>query len=123
MNKYFEANGLKNGQKINMDEKLKSLLEVPENVQLTFLNLQHYLSKHYIKEEKPVTEKKPRAKKETPVKTERAIRHSRRTPSTSVLATFDDLLDDFRRSFDPDLQLVVHSLLLEPKSSSRARPP
>jgi chromatin remodeling complex protein RSC6 len=53
-----------------MDEKLKSLLEVPENVQLTFLNLQHYLSKHYIKEEKPETEKKPRAKKETPVKTE-----------------------------------------------------
>jgi len=65
MNKYFEANGLKNGQKINMDDKLKTLLEVPENVQLTFLNLQHYLSKHYIKEEKPVTEKKPRAKKVT----------------------------------------------------------
>jgi upstream activation factor subunit UAF30 len=67
MNKYFEANDLKAGQKISLDDKLKSLLEVPEGVQLTFLNLQHYLSKHYIKE---VTEKKPRAKKapvESPV--------------------------------------------------------
>lgn len=60
MNKYFEANSLKAGQKITLDEKLKALLEVPEGTQLTFLNLQHYLSKHYIKEE---TEKKPRAKK------------------------------------------------------------
>ena len=60
MNKYFETNGLKAGQKINLDDKLKALLEVPEGVQLTFLNLQHYLSKHYIKEE---TVKKPRAKK------------------------------------------------------------
>ena len=60
MNKYFETNGLKAGQKITLDDKLKALLEVPEGVQLTFLNLQHYLSKHYIKEE---VEKKPRAKK------------------------------------------------------------
>jgi upstream activation factor subunit UAF30 len=60
MNKYFETNGLKAGQKISLDDKLKVLLEVPEGVQLTFLNLQHYLSKHYIKEE---TAKKPRAKK------------------------------------------------------------
>jgi upstream activation factor subunit UAF30 len=60
MNKYFETNGLKAGQKISLDDKLKALLEVPEGVQLTFLNLQHYLSKHYIKEE---TVKKPRAKK------------------------------------------------------------
>ena len=64
MNKYFETNGLKAGQKISLDDKLKALLEVPEGVQLTFLNLQHYLSKHYIKEE---TVKKPRAKKVVPV--------------------------------------------------------
>jgi chromatin remodeling complex protein RSC6 len=63
MNKYFETNGLKAGQKITLDDKLKALLEVPEGVQLTFLNLQHYLSKHYIKEE---VEKKPRAKKAAP---------------------------------------------------------
>jgi upstream activation factor subunit UAF30 len=69
MNKYFETNGLKAGQKITLDAKLKALLEVPEGVQLTFLNLQHYLSKHYIKEDKPATERKPRAKKvpDTPV--------------------------------------------------------
>jgi upstream activation factor subunit UAF30 len=60
MNKYFEANNLKAGQKITLDDKLKALLEVPEGTQLTFLNLQHYLSTHYIKEE---VEKKPRAKK------------------------------------------------------------
>lgn len=53
MNKYFETHGLKNGQKINMDDKLKALLEVPEGVQLTFLNVQHYMNKHYIKEPKP----------------------------------------------------------------------
>ena len=61
MNKYFEANNLKAGQKISLDDKLKALLEVPEGTQLTFLNLQHYLSKHYIKDE--TAEKKPRAKK------------------------------------------------------------
>ena len=61
MNKYFEANNLKAGQKITLDDKLKALLEVPEGTQLTFLNLQHYLSKHYIKDE--TAEKKPRAKK------------------------------------------------------------
>jgi|APCry1669189534_1035231.scaffolds.fasta_scaffold03504_9 upstream activation factor subunit UAF30 len=64
MNKYFETHGLKAGQKITMDDKLKALLEVPEGVQLTFLNLQHYLSKHYIKDE--TAEKKPRAKKAAP---------------------------------------------------------
>lgn len=37
--------------------------------------------------------------KTVPVKAEKSIRPRRRTPSTSVLATFDDLLDDFRRSF------------------------
>jgi chromatin remodeling complex protein RSC6 len=65
MNKYFEAHGLKEGQKINMDDKLKGLLDVPPDIQLTFLNIQRYMNKHYIKEPKPeVPEKKPRAKKE-----------------------------------------------------------
>ena len=63
VNKYLETHGLKEGQKINMDEKLKALLDVPADVQLTFLNIQRYMNKHYIKEEKPPTEKKPRAKK------------------------------------------------------------
>lgn len=64
MNKYFEAHGLKNGQKINMDDKLKALLLVPDDIQLSFLNIQHYMNKHYIKEPKPEVpkkEKKPAA--------------------------------------------------------------
>lgn len=69
VNKYLETHGLKDGQKINMDEKLKALLDVPADVQLTFLNIQRYMNKHYIKDPKPEGEKKPRAKKaaaETP---------------------------------------------------------
>jgi upstream activation factor subunit UAF30 len=86
MNKYFEANELKAGQKISLDDKLKTLLEVPEGVQLTFLNLQHYLSKHYIKEE---TVKKPRAKKvpvELPTEApkEKKVRPKVAKPAASV---------------------------------------
>lgn len=65
VNKYLETHGLKEGQKIKMDETLKSLLDVPADIQLTFLNIQRYMNKHYVKEPKPEgAEKKPRAKKE-----------------------------------------------------------
>ena len=37
--------------------------------------------------------------KKVPVKAEEVIKPKRRAPSTSVLATFDNLLDDFRRNF------------------------
>ncbi len=40
-----------NGININLDSKLKSLLQVEKEVQLTYFNLQHYLSRHYIKED------------------------------------------------------------------------
>ena len=40
-----------NGININLDSKLKSLLHVEKEVQLTYFNLQHYLSRHYIKED------------------------------------------------------------------------
>ena len=63
VNEYVEAKGLKAGQNISLDETLKDLLQVPEGVQVTFLNIQKYINPHYIKEEKPPTEKKPRAKK------------------------------------------------------------
>jgi chromatin remodeling complex protein RSC6 len=69
VNEYVEAKGLKAGQNISLDDTLKDLLQVPEDVQVTFLNIQKYINPHYIKEEKPPTEKKPRAKKaaaETP---------------------------------------------------------
>jgi upstream activation factor subunit UAF30 len=63
VNEYVEAKGLKAGQNISLDETLKDLLQVPEGVQVTFLNIQKYINPHYIKEEKPAVEKKPRAKK------------------------------------------------------------
>jgi upstream activation factor subunit UAF30 len=69
VNEYVEAKGLKAGQNISLDESLKDLLQVPEGVQVTFLNIQKYINPHYIKEIKPETEKKPRAKKEKAVET------------------------------------------------------
>jgi chromatin remodeling complex protein RSC6 len=63
INEYVEAKGLKAGQNISMDASLNDLLQVPEGIQVTFLNIQKYINPHYIKEAKPETEKKPRAKK------------------------------------------------------------
>jgi chromatin remodeling complex protein RSC6 len=63
MNEYVEAKGLKAGQNISLDATLKDLLQVPEGVQVTFLNIQKYINPHYVKEPKPEGEKKPRAKK------------------------------------------------------------
>lgn len=64
VNEYVEAKGLKAGQNISLDATLKDLLQVPEGVQVTFLNIQKYINPHYVKEPKPEGEKKPRAKKE-----------------------------------------------------------
>jgi upstream activation factor subunit UAF30 len=49
--KYITENGLKhpeNGRVLIMDEKLRALLN-PGDVQVTFLNLQRFLSPHYVK--------------------------------------------------------------------------
>jgi upstream activation factor subunit UAF30 len=62
VNEYVEAKGLKAGQNISLDASLKDLLQVPEGVQVTFLNIQKYINPHYVKE--PGVEKKPRAKTE-----------------------------------------------------------
>jgi len=56
VNEYVTEKGLKNGQHINMDASLKSLLDPPDGVQVTFLNIQKYINKHYVKAEKPATE-------------------------------------------------------------------
>ena len=64
VNEYVEAKGLKAGQNISLDATLQDILQVPEGIQVTFLNIQKYINPHYIKEEKPPVEKKPRAKKE-----------------------------------------------------------
>lgn len=74
VNEYVEAKGLKAGQNISLDAALKDILEVPEGVQVTFLNIQKYINPHYIKEVKPETEKKPRAKKDDAPPTEKKSR-------------------------------------------------
>lgn len=52
INTYIKDNNLKhpdNGRVIVLDDKLKKLLNPPEDIQVTFLNLQKYMSPHYIK--------------------------------------------------------------------------
>jgi len=54
VNKYIIEQGLKhpeNGRQIVLDDKLRSLLAPPPEVVVTYLNLQKYLSPHYIKKE------------------------------------------------------------------------
>jgi upstream activation factor subunit UAF30 len=64
MNEYVTEKGLKNGQNINLDASLRSLLDPPADVQVTFLNIQKYINKHYIKAEKEP--EAPKAAKEAP---------------------------------------------------------
>jgi chromatin remodeling complex protein RSC6 len=52
---YIKENGLKhpdNGRLLILDAKLKELLQVPDGTQVTYLNLQRFLSPLYIKAEK-----------------------------------------------------------------------
>lgn len=52
INKYITEKGLKhpdNGRQLILDDKLKELLQPPAEVVVTYLNLQKYLSPHYIK--------------------------------------------------------------------------
>ena len=54
INNYVTEKGLKhpeNGRVLVLDEKLRELLEPPADTQITFLNLQKYLSPHYTKVE------------------------------------------------------------------------
>ena len=50
---YAVKHGLKAGQVINMDDKLRDLLQPPLYVQITYLKLQKYLAPHYIKDAPP----------------------------------------------------------------------
>lgn len=52
INEYISSKGLKhpeNGRQIILDDALRSLLKPPADVVVTFLNLQKYLSPHYVK--------------------------------------------------------------------------
>src|SRR6056300_690672 len=54
INKYILDKGLKhpdNGRQIVLDDTLKELLNPPADEQVTYLNIQKYLSPHYIKKE------------------------------------------------------------------------
>jgi chromatin remodeling complex protein RSC6 len=54
INSYVTENNLKhpeNGRILMLDDKLKNLLQPPDDVQITFLNLQKYLSPHYTRVE------------------------------------------------------------------------
>lgn len=59
INVYINENHLKhpeNGRAIVLDDKLRALLNPPAGTQVTFLNIQKYLSPHYIKKVKEVPE-------------------------------------------------------------------
>jgi chromatin remodeling complex protein RSC6 len=52
INAYIRAHSLQdkeNGRKINPDTKLKSLLQVKKGEELTYFNLQQYMSRHFAK--------------------------------------------------------------------------
>lgn len=54
INEYVKANDLKhpdNGRILVLDQKLRDLLDPPADTQVTFLNLQKFLSPHYTKVE------------------------------------------------------------------------
>tara|TARA_Y100000389_G_scaffold127819_1_gene125159 strand:+ start:161 stop:823 length:663 start_codon:yes stop_codon:yes gene_type:complete len=52
INKYIREHSLQdkeNGRKINPNSALRNLLQIPENDQLTYFNLQRYMSPHFAK--------------------------------------------------------------------------
>jgi chromatin remodeling complex protein RSC6 len=58
INKYIRSQNLQdkdNGRKINPDAKLQTLLKIKKTDELTYFNLQRYMSPHFFKNEKIVT--------------------------------------------------------------------
>ena len=58
INKYIRSHNLQdkeNGRKINPDAKLQSLLKLKKTDELTYFNLQRYMSPHFSKAEKAVS--------------------------------------------------------------------
>ncbi len=45
---YAKEKGLNNGKEINMDEALKDLLNPPEGVKISIMNIQRYINHHYV---------------------------------------------------------------------------
>ncbi len=77
INAYVKENNLKhpeNGRVIIMDDKLRALLNPPEDVQVTFLNLQKYLSPHYVKKTSAPTETPAAAEVSAPVDAPKTVK-------------------------------------------------
>lgn len=77
LNVYVKENGLKhpeNGRVIILDDKLTGLLKPPEGVQVTFLNVQRYLSPHYLKPMEPPVEPTVEPPTESPTEKKKAAR-------------------------------------------------
>tara|TARA_B100000424_G_scaffold271743_1_gene276490 strand:- start:18052 stop:18624 length:573 start_codon:yes stop_codon:yes gene_type:complete len=58
INAYIRANNLQdkeNGRKINPDSKLSKLLKIGKSDELTYFNLQRYMSHHFAKASKPAS--------------------------------------------------------------------
>lgn len=76
VNQYIKDNNLKhpdNGRIIILDDKLTDLLAPPEGVQVTFLNMQKYISPHYAKAVK-VEESKPKSDDDTSSDVKKAVK-------------------------------------------------
>lgn len=59
INKYIRANDLQdklNGRQIHPDKQLSSLLKLTKEDQLTYFNLQKYMTHHFAKSGKPLPE-------------------------------------------------------------------
>ncbi len=59
INKYIRSHDLQdkdNGRKINPDDKLRSLLKLKKSDELTYFNLQRYMSPHFAKQTPKVSE-------------------------------------------------------------------
>jgi hypothetical protein len=48
MSAYAKEKGLNDGKNINMDDALKDLLNPPEGVKISIMNIQRYINHHYV---------------------------------------------------------------------------
>lgn len=87
LNEYVTEKGLKAGQLISLDATLKDLLNPPEGVQITFLNIQKYINPHYVKTEpvaKPKKEAAPKKEEAAPKKEEAPKKPTVKKPVTKA---------------------------------------